>query len=111
MFVHRQKHLNSSIGFASGDIPLGDDSESSRTRADPAGTHSGDEGPEGLVVPQTAGDVDGVVVGGGRVSVGGVAVEGVEELEGFGSMVPQPLEGFVNRIGGPVDIRVVKDPG
>lgn len=111
MFMHRKKHLDSSIGFPGGDVPLGDDGEGSRSRADPEGAHSGDEGPEGLVVAQAAGDVDGVVVGGGGVGVGGVAVEGFEEEEGFGAMVPEALEGFVDGVGGPVDVGVVEDPG
>lgn len=50
-----------------------------------------DEGPYGLVVAQAAGEVNGVVKGGGGVNVGRVAGEYVEEMEGFVGVVPEAL--------------------
>lgn len=74
MFAHRQKDLNSPIGFSGGDVPLGDDRERLVARADPARPHSRDEGPDRPEVSETAGDVDRVVEGGRGVGVIGVVV-------------------------------------
>lgn len=54
------------------------------------------EGPDGSVVPHSGGDVDSIVKGGGGVRIERVAVESVEELEGFGAVVPEAFEDCVD---------------
>ncbi|GER34561.1 ribulose bisphosphate carboxylase small chain [Striga asiatica] len=93
VLVHGQEHLDGLVGFSGGNVPLGDYGEGFGGGAQFHGPHSAHEGPRGLVVPQSGGDVDGVVEGGGGVAVRGVVpVEEVEELEGFGAMVPETFE-------------------
>ena len=59
--------------------------------------HTVEEGEDGCVVAETASDVDGMVEGGRGVDVGGVIVEEeVEELEGFGAVVPEMFEDGVD---------------
>lgn len=96
--MHREEYLNSPIGFSSGDVPLGDDCKCFGTGAEVTSSHTGDEGPESLVIAQTASDVDGVVEGGAVVAIGGVAIEGLEELQGFRAMVPEELEYSVHEV-------------
>lgn len=58
---------------------------------------------------QTAGDVDGVVKGRGGVSIGGVVVEELEELEVFGFVVPKELEDLVHEVWGPFNRMIVNN--
>lgn len=59
--------------------------------------HTVEEGEDGGVVTETGSDVYGMVEGGNGVDVGRVVVEEeVEELEGFGAVVPELLEDGVD---------------
>lgn len=59
--------------------------------------HTVKKGRDGGVVAETASDIDGMVEGGGVMDVGGVVVEEkVEELEGFGSVIPETFEDSVD---------------
>ena len=101
--MHREEYLNSPIRFAGGDVPLSDYCKGFGIGAEPTSPHTVDEGPESLVIAQTASDVDGVVEGGGDVCIGRVIIEGLEELEGFGAVVPEELEDSVDAVWGPFD--------
>lgn len=89
------------MGFPGGGVPLGEDGECSRGRAATEGAHAADEGPGGGVVAHAGGDVDGVFEARRGVDVGGVAVEVLEELEGFGAVVPEAFQDLVDELWGP----------
>lgn len=111
VLVHRQEHLNSSIRFAGGHVPLGDDGERLQGGAEAEGPHPGDEGPRGPVVAGARGEVDGVVEGGGGVGVGGVAGELGEESQGLWGVVPEALQGLVDKVRRPSYAGALEDSG
>lgn len=111
MFVHRKIDFYSPVGFSGGDVPLGDDGEGLGGGAEAAGLEAGDEGPDGAEVAEAGGEVNGEVEGGGVVGVVGVVLEGVEEEEGFGTVVPEALEDAVDQGWGPVESGVVEGFG
>ena len=103
MVVHGQEHVEGPVGFSSGCVALGEDGEGLRSGPDAERAHAGHEGPGGPVVAHAGRNVDGVVEGGRGVDVGRVAGQVVEELEGFGPVVPQALQYLVDEVWGPFD--------
>lgn len=86
--MHRQENFNSSVGFPRCGIPFSNDCKGFRGRPKASGAHARNKRPERREVAETSGNVNGVVVRGGVVGIGGVVRKEVEELEGFGAMVP-----------------------
>lgn len=74
MFVHRQEHLNSPVGFPAGSIPFRDDGKGSGSWAATEGPHSAHKGPSGVVIAHTGCDVNGVFETRRGMNVGLVAV-------------------------------------
>lgn len=91
MFMHRQENLQRFISFPSRYIPLSDDSECFRARAESPRLHSGHELPNDLVIAHTSSDVNSMVKGCSRVSIGTMVIEEVETMEGFRAVVPETL--------------------
>lgn len=102
MFMHSQENLQCLIGFASRNVPFGDDRECLGARAEPSGLHPSHKLPKSLVVAHPGGDIYGVVECSGRVSVRWVAIEVVEELECHRAVVPEALEDGLDELWGPL---------